>query len=606
MTLGIDEILRRLDGVRRSGAGHVARCPGHDDRQQSLSVTQMDDGIRFKCFTGCDRARILEAMGLTLSDILPPREALPASKEKTWELRDEAGELVAVHRRVDKPGGKMVWWEKDGTKGLKGLPVEDLPLYGAELAPELNEAQWVFVCEGEKATDAARAIGVQALGTATGASTAPRAPALAVLRGLKVALWPDNDDAGRKHMGKVAQGLAGVAIQVVTVAPDGLPPKGDAVEWTQAQRKAGRSREEMRAALVELADAAGAAPAPAAPEETGPKAVFKCLADVQPEAVKWLWYPRIPRGKITMLDGDPGLGKTAMLLDLAARLSAGRAFPEAAEAPEPAGVIIMTAEDGLGDTIRPRLEAAGADLSRVVALTDIDDGREHRPPAFPGDVGPLEQLIRATGAALVIIDPLMAYLDSKLDSHKDQDIRRALSPLARLAESTGAALVIIRHLNKAKGGPAIYRGAGSMGISGAARAALMVASDPDASEDDNARVLALYKANLAPKSTPVLRFSVGGAPSGAAVITWNGVSALRPDAVLDEPGGAEDSRSKVDEAAGFLRQLLSGGPVSAEEVMRQAEAAGLSEKTMYRAKGLLRIKPEQSGRKWYWALPQPH
>lgn len=337
----------------------------------------------------------------------------------------------------------------------------------------------------------------------------------------------------------------------------------------------------------------------------GRRAVLRRLSEVTPEAVTWLWYPRIPRGKLTLLDGDPGLGKTTLLFDIAARVSRGRALPEATEARPPAGVVILSAEDGLADTIRPRLEAAGADLARVVALTDIEEGGERRLPTFPGDIGELESTIREVGAALVIIDPLMAYLGGDVDSHKDQDVRRALTPLGRMAEATGAAVVIVRHMSKARGGPALYRGSGSIGIVGAARAALLVAKDPDAGDDENARVLAPLKSNLGPPA-PTLRFSVGGARNGAAAVTWGGVSPHRADALVNEPTAPEE-RSQLDEAIEFLRDLLQVGPVEAAEVPRRARAAGVAERTLNRAKERLGVRSEKSSArgKWVWVLPNP-
>jgi hypothetical protein len=202
------------------------------------------------------------------------------------------------------------------------------------------------------------------------------------------------------------------------------------------------------------------------------------LADVEPQRVEWLWKGRIPLGKLTVIDGDPGTGKSAMVNDIVARISAGRAMPDNSPA-EVGGAVLLNAEDGLSDTVRPRLEAAGADLQRVLALatTPDKDGIE-RLLSLPEDIPVLRRGVEQVGARLVVVDPLMAFLSGSVDSHRDQDVRRALAPLARLAEETGAAVVAVRHLTKTEGSNPLYRGGGSIGIVGAARSALLVAKAP--------------------------------------------------------------------------------------------------------------------------------
>ncbi len=200
-----------------------------------------------------------------------------------------------------------------------------------------------------------------------------------------------------------------------------------------------------------------------------------------PQRVEWLWPARIPLGKLTIIDGDPGLGKSVLTLELAARVSRGMAMPdsEPGEDREPAGVVVLSAEDGIEDTIVPRLDAAGADRSRILALnlvTDTEGGK--RLPTFPGDADYVRAAVGRVQGRLVIIDPLTAYLSGYVNAHKDSDCRRALWPLAQLADDTGVAVVVVRHLNKATGGNPLYRGGGSIGIIGAARSGLLVAPTP--------------------------------------------------------------------------------------------------------------------------------
>jgi hypothetical protein len=212
-------------------------------------------------------------------------------------------------------------------------------------------------------------------------------------------------------------------------------------------------------------------------EELQPEEIGRLLSGVEPEQVSWPWPSWLTLGMLALVDGDPGLGKSAMTLDLAARVAAGKGFPDGAHY-EPAGVVLLTAEDGLADTIRPRLDAAGADTSRILALATVPDENGHdRLLSIPEDIPLIEKGIRRVGARLVVVDPLMAFLSGDTNSHRDQDVRRALAPLAGLAERTGASVLVIRHLNKAAANNPLYRGGGSIGIIGAARMAFVVGED---------------------------------------------------------------------------------------------------------------------------------
>ncbi len=214
---------------------------------------------------------------------------------------------------------------------------------------------------------------------------------------------------------------------------------------------------------------------------------------VEPEAVSWAWQRRFPLGKLTMLDGDPGHGKSLVTVDIAARISSGRPMPDGTVGVS-GGVVMLNAEDGIADTIVPRLKLAGADLDRALILNTVGHGDNERPLSLPEDMEELRQGIAAVGAVAVFIDPLMAFLSGAVDSHRDQDVRRTLAQLARLAEETHVAVVLVRHLNKMTGTNPLYRGGGSIGIVGASRAAYLVASDPG---DATLEVLACTKNNLA-------------------------------------------------------------------------------------------------------------
>jgi hypothetical protein len=332
--------------------------------------------------------------------------------------------------------------------------------------------------------------------------------------------------------------------------------------------------------------------------------VSRKASEVEPERVEWLWGGWLPRGKLVMLDGDPGGGKSTITASLAARVSRGVEMPDGSQGCEAADVAVLSAEDGAADTIRPRLEAAGADLERVHIIDAVRDGDETRLPEIPGDLVLLEQLVTDTGAKLVVVDPIVAYLPGSTDAHKDQSVRRALAPLARLAERTGATVVSVRHLNKAGGSRAMYRGGGSIAFIGAARVGLLAAADPD-DETGDRRVLAVVKSNLAETPDSLAYTLRSDHELGCGVIEWQGASSHSADDLLRAPQSDEE-RSALDEAKDFLQAELDEGPVLAADIKAKAQKDGIKDITLRRAKSSLEIVSERAGfgpgSEVYWGL----
>jgi hypothetical protein len=318
----VEWILAKLPSAKQAGKGWSARCPAHEDRRASLSIGVGDDGRALvKCHAGCKTEAICAAVGLTVLDLMPTANMMPAAgKTKTkgtptngkprivatYSYRDERGELLLQVVRFDpkdfrqrrpKPGGGWDWT----IQGVRLVPYR-LP----ELLAEPTRP--VVVVEGEKDADNLARIGVLATCNAGGAGkwSADHAE---FLRGRRVVIVPDNDDAGRKHAQQVAQSLHGIAESVRVVELPGLPTKGDASDWLAAGGK--------KDALKRLADAAPEW-TPTVAQETGP--VLTCLADVEPRPVSWLWPGRIPLGRITLLVGRPGEGKSFLTTDATARV----------------------------------------------------------------------------------------------------------------------------------------------------------------------------------------------------------------------------------------------------------------------------------------------
>lgn len=322
------------------------------------------------------------------------------------------------------------------------------------------------------------------------------------------------------------------------------------------------------------------------------------LADVQAEPVRWLWPGRIALGKMTLLYGDPGLGKSFLTLDLASRVSTGLGWPDApGERFTPGGVVLLSAEDDLADTIRPRLDAAGADCARIVALqsTTYDLSR---------DLPVIDRAIESVAdCRLVIVDPISAYLGDT-DSHKAADVRAMLTPLSALASARSVAVLIVGHLNKGQG-QALYRATGSLSFIAAARAAWLITRDK---MDDSRRLLIAAKNNIG-KDRSGLAFKLD-TPMGLSTpnIRWEaGAIEMSADDALESqrpnPGPDPDARRDAED---FLRGALANGPRPAKELTEEwTEGEGGSKVTLDRARKGLAIVAYRDAipGPWKWRMP---
>jgi len=330
------------------------------------------------------------------------------------------------------------------------------------------------------------------------------------------------------------------------------------------------------------------------------EAVYVRASELEPTAVEWLWERRIPRNTLTLFSGDPGLGKSTLLLDLAARVTTATAMPDGAPTPK-GGVIVLNAEDGERDVIVPRLVAAGADREHVLILRGVRvDGEAHE-LILPDHLEAIRQTIAVCQALLVIVDPLNAYLTGAINTWRDHDLRRALRPLARLAEDYGVAVVASRHLNKSNAGPALYRGGGSIAFTAAARAEFLVAADPD---DPGRRVVAAIKANLAPPQAS-LTFRLTDAGSGVARVVWGPSSHYTADALVMPLGDAAE-QDAAGQAVAWLKDALAEGARPSAEVEQAARADGIASRSLDRARSRLGVQARKvGGRDGHWELYLP-
>ena len=260
------------------------------------------------------------------------------------------------------------------------------------------------------------------------------------------------------------------------------------------------------------------------------------MSEVQSQEIEWLWYPFIPYGKLTIIQGDPGDGKTTMVLNLAAKLSKGEALDENMKVTEPVNVIYQTAEDGLADTVKPRLELAGADCERIIVIDESDKSLSMVDER-------LEQAIVRTGARLLILDPIQAYLGGGMDMNRANEARDMTKKLGALAEKTKCAIILIGHMNKASGNKAAYRGMGSIDFFAVARSVLLVGR---VEGESNTRAVVQIKNNLAAFGHPkAFALSEDG-------FKWLGDYEITVDEVL---GGITPKANKMEQAKQMLREL---------------------------------------------------
>jgi hypothetical protein len=652
--MDITEFLSRVQGAKPNGKGWLAHCPAHDDQHASLSIAVGDDGrILIKCFAGCEPDVIVNALGNRMADLYPNSVHSNGQGKQDWPaLAKKFSEALTPERRrelaqaLGLPEWSLTklpvgWYESeqcwpfpecDGQRRIIGInrryrDGSKRAMAGSKRGLTIPDG-WdkgdrpIFLPEGASNTLALTALGLSAVGRPnnTGGvdhlaellgSLPSKRPVILLgdIDGKPDGKWPGRDGAV-KVAGELAGRLPGWKVFWV------LPPDHakDVREWVK--------RQDLDPTLADAWDDAGqrllskieSALQVAAPKDnTGERSVEPVivkLSDVEMKPVNWLWRNWTARGCMTLFDGDPGLGKSTTTLDIAARVTRGwKMPPEGGPAgTEPAYVLILSAEDTLEQVIKPRLAAMGADMSRIIAMPAMKVNGEEMPVTLPIDLDAVEEMIKLYGVILVIIDPLVAYLDGKTDSHNDANIRRVLYRVKLLAERTQAAVLAIRHLNKVVNSPALYRGGGSIGIIGAARSAWVVGKDP---QNPGHFVLAMNKSNLGPiprslayRIDPVYVEPVGH----VGTIGWVGECDLGPNEILAKPKTKPGPKGEaLSDAVAFLEKALAEGPKEAGEVEKWAKAECISVKTLRRAKKELGVDSKLEGYgsegKWHWSLP---
>jgi hypothetical protein len=351
--------------------------------------------------------------------------------------------------------------------------------------------------------------------------------------------------------------------------------------------------------------------------------VTQSLADIKPTAVQWLWRGLIPKGKVSILEGDPDLGKSAITLDWTAIVTTGREWPltkidgqfQPRDSADPAGVILVGVEDDYEDTVVPRLDAAGADRTRVYMIVQPRDEKgQPKPFVIPDDVDRLRQAVEETNAALIVIDPITAFLSTaQVKAGDDPSTRQALMPLVELARETGCAILMLRHLNKSTGMSAKHRGSGTMAFTGIARS-VIVAGKLKEPNGRATHAIALTKGNLSKHPQAIgYRIECADDNPDAPAVFWCGPVDLDADQLIGADGAkVGDARKNApakQEAMELMAELLADGPMKMAEVEQKIKAnTGCGIKPIREAAKQLRVVKKairMNGQvdHWTWELP---
>ena len=604
--LTFEQVLSQLQGVKKQGSDYMACCPAHDDQTPSLSISEADGGrLLLKCHAGCKFEDIIAALSDSATLTAPVKrecfqdtdgavQFLTRSKgnpTRVYNYRDKDGKKIAMVLRWDKPDGNKTFRPVSLQSGrwVIKAPVKNRPLYNL---PKVHETQQVFVCEGEKTSDAVMTLGLVAT-TSMNGSKSPGKTDWSPLVDKDVVILPDCDAAGKAYGNSVTDLLLRLdqppkSIRLVCLP--GLCDKEDAHDWIFKNKE--KSTSEIQKELLSIVENADEVQL----RRTGP--VLKAFDRIEAKPIDWLWCSRIPLGAITIVAGMPGLGKSFLTCDLASRISNGRPLPDST-AEILGSTIIASAEDSPEHVLKPRLEALKADTSKIHFFEGVLSYTSSGQIVVPFELDNIRELSSAISqlndCKLLIVDPIGSFMGS-VDSHRDTEVRSLLTPLSKIADEYQISVVLVAHIRKGTSSNADDLVLGSRGYTGVARSVLHLSKDPD---DPDRKLLTAGKNNLSQPAL-ALAFSIEGEPP--KVLWEENAFELTADELLQMTNAGAGRMSKKEEAKVWLAGVLDQGPVLSTKLVHEAKQIGISERTLERASKEMNLKSTKTEQGWFKRL----
>lgn len=603
----LDEVLSRLEGVKESGDGFIARCPAHEDNNPSLCVSRGTDvEVVLNCFAGCSFDSIVGALGMSQQQffesritspptrpVLVPRDQsvtvaniakafrLPVEHLRSLGLKqsgssvtvpylDESGKEIYRRRRVAMSGKRKYLHPKG----------ESLSLYGRDrLESYRSGSKPVVIVEGESDCWVLWKLGVWAVGV-PGASACKVIEAGQLDGVPKVYVYQEPGEVGEQFQLKVGERLRDVGYQGKVQVISFRDHKDPADLWS---RDPDKFENVFSLAVRRAVDW----------EPFSVEDMLIRMDTVERKQVEFLWDPYIPDSMVTLLAGKPGSGKSFLTCWLASRVSRGESFL-GGQSVEPRNVLMFCKEDDPSLTLAARLEDNGADMSRVF----VYDLQHHSFVFGDSSFSRLELLIDRLRPGLVSFDPIVSFTGRRVDLHKQSEVRGVLQPLIDIARRTSTPILLVGHSKKSSGGAAIDEIMGSVDFSAAPRSALLIYEDPASDKGEEAGVVVHAKHNNSRQGSS-LRFAIS-----ENRWCWRGESRFSVSEL--QGGGADMERSRVDEAVDFLSALLTGEALKASEVQKLAKVEGINYQSLHRARLRLGVRSVRRGfgtkGSYWWSL----
>jgi len=584
----LENVLERLQGVKRTGSGWLARCPAHDDSNPSLAISKGNDGkVLLYCHAGCKYEDIIKSLNMDVMDTNKPNRRIIAE----YNYTDEAGKLLFQKIRYEPkdfrcriPDGSGWSYKLNGCRRV---------LYNL---PGIIKEEVVFITEGEKDADTLAGKGYTATTNFDGAGKwSPEYNQY--FKDKLVYIVGDNDNPGRKHVELVFDNIKPIAgsVQIVQI-PE---PYKDVSDYFAA----GGTVDGFNKLVLDAMDAIPAGWSDAAAgsvTDDGPSGIVTPIsllscANIQTADIDWLWPNRIPLGMFSLIVGDPGIGKSFLSTYLASVITTGRDWADGSKSQD-GSVFLFADEDDFSRVVVPRLVTNGADIRRVFCLNTLIGENTLFDVGDSTHLARLEQAIEQVGdCRLILFDPITAYLGG-CNANSNSEVRMALSGLVRMAQKRVVTMLGISHLNKKAELDAMYRALGSMGFVAQARAVWGVVKDK-ADETGETRIFSPIKTNLSIKV------------KGLSYMIIDGKVVFDSEPVEENINQSLMASPALDTAADFLLGELSGGKqVEQGYLMELAQNQGVKEVTLRRAKKKLGVISSQivdsdNRKHWYWSLP---